>query len=144
MTLNDPQVQLKIMEWQSELREMTQNAEVILRAYTPIQFVAPDKKLPPEDIIDMVCEETGVPYSQVVTKSRKRDVVITRQLIAFYCKGCCGMSLKSIGELIGKRDHTTVIHSVNTIQDLLDSSHASVCLPVARINKRLEQNQAEA
>ena len=139
MTLNDPEIQLKLVEWQDELRRVTENPEIILRAYLPFQFVAPDRKMPAEQIIDLVCAETGVAYSLVLNKTRKREVVITRQLIAFYCKGCCGLSLKSIGELIGGKDHTTVIHSVNTIQDLLDSNDKPVSILAARINKRLEE-----
>lgn len=139
MTLNDPEIKSKIALWQDELRQLLDNPEIIIKAYRPIDFVAPDRKFPAEEIIDLVCEETGIGYSLVKAKSRKREVVITRQLVAFYCKGCCGLSLKSIGELIGNRDHTTVIHSVNTIQNLLDIGNLAVCLPVARINKRLEE-----
>lgn len=144
MTLNNPEVQLKIIQWEEELRKMTNNAEVILRAYTPLNFVAPDSKVPAEHIIEIVCEETGIEYAALLKKNRRREVVIARQLIAFYCKGCTGLSLKSIGELLGGRDHTTVIHAVNTIKDLLASKNIAVCLPVARINRRLESIKTDA
>lgn len=140
MTLNNPEIQLKVLAWQDELREMTGNVDVILQAYAPLKFVAPEKTVPAEHIIEIVCEETGIEYATVLKKSRKREVVITRQLIAFYCKNCTGMSLQSIGEILGGRDHTTVIHSVKTIQNLLDTRNVAVLLPASRINKKLGAN----
>jgi len=141
MTLNSPEIQLKIAEWQSELRHLTGDQELILHAYGPLRFNIPDNKKEPEYIIETVCDETGIPFEKVAGKGRKREVVITRQLIAFFGRAS-GLTCKRLGELLGGRDHTTVIHSCNTIQDLLDTANPEVCRLVARIHRRFELAQA--
>ncbi|MGI9142421.1 MAG: helix-turn-helix domain-containing protein [Fluviibacter sp.] len=56
------------------------------------------------------------------TKRRYREIV---ELRLIYCSIARGMkySLKTIGETIGNRDHTTVIHNVNTFNDLYETSY---------------------
>lgn len=141
MTLNSPEIQLKIAEWQQELRHMTDDTEVILQAYAPLKFDLSLNKQPAQEIIDTVCQETGVSFEKVRNKTRIREVVVTRQLIAFFCRKNSGLSCKSIGEMLGGRDHTTVLHACNTIQDLLDISNPDICRLVARIYKRFEMAQ---
>jgi chromosomal replication initiation ATPase DnaA len=141
MTLSSPEIQLKIAEWQMELRIMAGNDEILLHAYGPLKFEIDETGKAPQEIIDTVCDETGVCFDKVMSKSRQRDVVVARQLIAFFCRKSAGITLKKTGELLNK-DHTTVIHSCHTIQDLLDSNNPEICRLVARIHKRFEMVQA--
>ena len=69
----------------------------------------------------IVCEKYGVPYEKVQQKTRKREVVKARQVTMFLSKMFTKKSLKSIGEHFGGRDHTTVIHSCQTVKDLIDT-----------------------
>ena len=52
------------------------------------------------------------------SKYRYREVVMLRQIFCYIAKKQ-GYNLKAIGEKLGNRDHTTVIHSVRTASDLL-------------------------
>ncbi len=90
---------------------------------------------PPAVKFDQICEIVLSHYkidaSLVIhSKSRKRERVIARQLIMYFTKKYTTMSLKSIGEKFqstvpGKgKDHTTVIHSIKTINDLRDTDPA--------------------
>ena len=54
-------------------------------------------------------------------KTRKREVVQARQLSMFLAKHHTKNSLKSIGQFFGGRDHSTVIHSCQAIQNLMDT-----------------------
>ena len=54
-------------------------------------------------------------------KTRKRQIVIARQLSMYLAKNLTDKSLKAIGENFGGRDHSTVIYSCKTVQDLLDT-----------------------
>lgn len=141
MTLNSPEIQLRLAEWQDELREATGKPELILMAYEPLRVDVVNGKLPLESIIQMVCEETGIELSEVLSRTKKREVVIARQLICYFSKTHTGLSLKKIGEALGGRDHTTVIHSCQTIEDLLDTKDRAICAPVASISRRIEQNK---
>ena len=53
-------------------------------------------------------------------KTRKKEVVIARQLAMYFAKEYTNLSLKSIGYHFGGRDHSTVIHAVQTVNDMYD------------------------
>ncbi len=69
----------------------------------------------------MVCEHFHVPIEKVKEKTRKRAIVQARQLSMFLAKSYTKNSLKLIGKHFGGRDHSTVIHSCQAIQNLLDT-----------------------
>ncbi|MBR9922880.1 MAG: chromosomal replication initiator protein DnaA [Bacteroidetes bacterium] len=74
------------------------------------------------DFIQMlVAEHFDVPVDTLAGKTRKRQIVIARQLSMYLAKKLTDKSLKSIGANFGGRDHSTVIYSCNTVQDLLDT-----------------------
>ena len=56
-------------------------------------------------------------------KTRKKEVVIARQLAMYFSKEYTNHSLKSIGYHFGGRDHSTVIHAVQTVNDMYDVDH---------------------
>jgi len=57
-------------------------------------------------------------------KSRKKELVYPRQVAMYFAKELTNLSLKSIGYHFGGRDHSTVIHAVQTISDLMDADDA--------------------
>ena len=59
-----------------------------------------------------------VTLAELTGKSRKKELVVPRQIAMFFCKEFTNFSLKSIGYHFGGRDHSTVIHAVQTISDL--------------------------
>ncbi len=79
------------------------------------------KELNIETIQKMVCEQLDVPYNQLMAKTRKREIVQARQISMYLAKSFTKNSLKTIGEHFGGRDHTTVIHSCQTVKDLMDT-----------------------
>ena len=68
-----------------------------------------------------VCEFFSVPIDLLKAKTRKREVVQARQLSMFLAKNHTKNSLKSIGQFFGGRDHSTVIHSCQAVQNLIDT-----------------------
>ena len=68
-----------------------------------------------------VCEHFDVPMEKLKEKTRKRNIVQARQLSMFLAKNYTKNSLKVIGKHFGGRDHSTVIHSCQAIQNLLDT-----------------------
>lgn len=68
-----------------------------------------------------VCEYFDVPFDKLRDKTRKRAIVQARQLSMFLAKSLTKNSLKSIGKHFGGRDHSTVIHSCQAVQDLIDT-----------------------
>jgi chromosomal replication initiator protein len=74
-----------------------------------------------DTIQKMVCDYFDVPYDKLLQKTRKREIVQARQITMFLSKAFTKNSLKTIGEHFGGRDHTTVIHSCQTVKDLMDT-----------------------
>jgi chromosomal replication initiator protein len=79
------------------------------------------KEITIDTIQKMVCDYFDVPYDKLLHKTRKREIVQARQITMFLAKSFTKNSLKTIGEHFGGRDHTTVIHSCQTVKDLMDT-----------------------
>jgi len=86
------------------------------------QFVSQvDKEISVENIKTLVANYFDVPVEKLHSKTRLRDVVIARQLSMYLAKKYTTSSLKKIGDSFGGRDHSTVIHSLKTIEDMIDT-----------------------
>ena len=72
-----------------------------------------------DDILEKVCQHYGVSQQSVFSRSRKRDLVQVRQVSMYLAKKFTKMPDSRIGQLIGNRDHSTVIHSCATIEQRL-------------------------
>lgn len=68
-----------------------------------------------------VSEFFKVSIDQLKDKTRKKEIVMARQLAMFFAKEYTSLSLKSIGYHFGGRDHSTVIHAVQTVNDMYDT-----------------------
>lgn len=71
-----------------------------------------------------VSEFFKVSIDQLKDKTRKKEIVMARQLAMYFAKEYTSLSLKSIGYHFGGRDHSTVIHAVQTVNDLYDTDNA--------------------
>ena len=78
-----------------------------------------NKPLTVDDILEKVCGHYHVTPQNVFSKSRKRDYVIVRQVSMYLAQKYTKMPASRIGQLIGGRDHSTVIHSCSTIEQRL-------------------------
>lgn len=71
-----------------------------------------------------VSEYFKVTIDQLKDKTRKKEIVMARQLAMYFSKEYTSSSLKTIGYHFGGRDHSTVIHAVQTVNDLYDTDNA--------------------
>ena len=74
-----------------------------------------------DNIIKVVSDYYAVEVSAINTRSRKREVVLVRQVAMFLAKKHLDMSTAKIGQYIGKRDHATVLHACKTIANLAET-----------------------
>jgi len=72
-----------------------------------------------DEIVEIVSKHYGVEPRAVNGKSRKREVVMARQLAMYFAQKYTHMPASRIGKLIGQRDHSTVLHSIAKIDDRL-------------------------
>ncbi len=80
-----------------------------------------NKEITLDFIQKLVADHFSVSLDKLQGKTRKRSIVIARQLSMFLAKKLTDKSLKSIGEMFGGRDHSTVIYSCKTVQDLMET-----------------------
>lgn len=74
-----------------------------------------------DTIIEAVTEQYKVKITDLKGKSRLREIVLPRQVAMYLAKELTNLSLKSIGYHFGGRDHSTVIHAIQTVNDLMDT-----------------------
>ena len=78
-----------------------------------------DKPLTVDEIVETVCNHFNVSPSAVGGKSRKRDLVVARQVSMYLAQKYTKMPASRIGKLVGNRDHSTVIHSCSQVETRL-------------------------
>ena len=78
-----------------------------------------EKPLTVDDILEKVCQHFNVTQQHVFSRSRKRDYVLVRQVSMYFAQKYTKMPASRIGQLIGNRDHSTVIHSCSTVEQRL-------------------------
>ncbi|MCK9280373.1 MAG: chromosomal replication initiator protein DnaA [Melioribacteraceae bacterium] len=76
-----------------------------------------------EYITKIVCEFFKVEENKVREKNRRKEVVLARQVAMYLAKSLTKSSLKTIGLHFGGRDHSTVIHACNTIEESMSSDY---------------------
>lgn len=80
-----------------------------------------NKEITLDFIQKLVAEHFNVQVDKLQGKTRKRSIVIARQLSMYLAKNLTDKSLKAIGEMFGGRDHSTVIYSCKTVADLMET-----------------------
>jgi chromosomal replication initiator protein len=75
-----------------------------------------DHPLTIDDILETVCNHFNVSSAAVAGRSRKREYVEARQVSMYLAQKYTKMPSARIGKLVGGRDHSTVIHSCNQVE----------------------------
>jgi chromosomal replication initiator protein len=78
----------------------------------------PEKKISVESIVRAVAEKFSMQPSQLKVKSNTRQIAYPRQVAMYLVKELTQASLPEIGRYFGGKHHTTVLHSVQKIDDL--------------------------
>lgn len=71
-------------------------------------------------IMKVVARYYDISPEQLVTQKRSRDIAYPRQIAMYLCRDLTEMSLPKIGMVFGGRDHTTVLHACEKIQEEMD------------------------
>lgn len=76
----------------------------------------------PEDVINNICTFYNIKPSQIKSARRDASLVKPRQIAMYLLKKQLGLTYSQIGELLGGRDHTTIMHGVEKIDGMLESN----------------------
>ena len=101
-------------------------------------IISPNEKkvVTPEIIINMVAEQFEITPADIIGNKRSSKIVYPRQIAMYLCRTMLDIPLTQVGSYIGNRDHTTVIHGINKIQDDLKTSEQTQKV-IATLKKKL-------
>ena len=107
-----------------------------------------------KNIVREIDSEVGIDYIQktvsdyfhveqddLKAKTRKKEIVIARQVAMYFSKDYTNHSLKSIGYHFGGRDHSTVIHALQSVDNMIDTD-AKFRYSVDELKKKLKMRTA--
>ncbi len=84
--------------------------------------VKPSRGVSIDEVVRRIAQYYEVPEKSIYEKTRKKEVVKPRQVIMYVLREEFSVSYPSIGEKLGGRDHTTVIHSCEKIKEEIKSN----------------------
>ncbi len=91
-----------------------------------------------EDILRIVSRHYKVPRNELLSSRRSRDVVRPRQIAMYLAKALTSRSLPEIGRRFGGRDHTTVLHSVRKVEQMMKDD-ADLTQEIELLKRMLEE-----
>ena len=83
------------------------------------EFISPDehRQVTAELIIETVAEHFNISVSDLKGSRRNSEIVQPRQIAMYLCRYMIDMPFKAIGDALGKKDHSTVMHGIKKIED---------------------------
>ena len=82
------------------------------------------RQITPELILDTVSEHFGVAVADLKSGKRNSNIAIPRQIVMYLCRELTDIPLKTIGIMLGGRDHSTVNHGVEKIKEEIKMDEA--------------------
>ncbi len=101
-----------------------------------------NKEVTPEVIQKTVADYFSLDVEKLQSSTRVRQVVMARQISMFLVKNYTDKSLKAIGSLFGGRDHSTVLYSIKTVQDLMETDE-EIKKTMEELDRKIKMSQGE-
>lgn len=133
--LPDQIIEIIAHRFQSNIREL-EGALTRVVAYADLRGVPLDeelvdsaladmmlqtKEVDPKRIIETIANEFNVTTEEMKSRSRKHRLALPRQVAMYILREEADISFPQIGEILGGRDHTTVIYGCEKINDLMET-----------------------
>ncbi|RLD08329.1 MAG: chromosomal replication initiator protein DnaA [Chloroflexota bacterium] len=103
----------------ADLRGMALDRDLLDAALADL--IPQAKDVAPEQILDTIAGEFAVSTKELISQSRTRRIAFPRQVAMYVLREEAEISLPQIGQLLGGRDHTTVMYGHDKIADLLET-----------------------
>jgi chromosomal replication initiator protein len=92
------------------------------------------RRVTPNTIIREASKFYGVTVKEIKGQRRLKNLVLPRQVCMYLLREMGGMGLQSIGELLGNRDHSTVVHGINKTSESIKESSFSKEVEQIKVN----------
>jgi len=86
------------------------------------EMIAPQKLVKPKEVLSVIANFFNLRLAEITGPQRDKKIVLPRQIAMYLLRNDLKTSLMDIGRFLGDRDHTTVMHGVQKITQLLPSS----------------------
>ena len=80
------------------------------------------KEITPERIADIVANHYHITMDDLISKKKNKEIAYPRQITMYLCNKLTDTPLQSVGNILGKRDHSTIIHGIRKIEKDLGSN----------------------
>lgn len=133
ITLRDDVVEFLAKNIQTNIREL-EGALNQLLAFCELRNIEPDivtaqallkgkqhrpKHITPKVIVEKTAQHFDVPLTDILSPKRDKSIVVPRQLAMYLLRSELHLSFPKIASELGRKDHTTAIHSVDKVEALL-------------------------
>jgi len=103
----------------ADLRGMVLDERLV--EYALADLMPESKEIEPQQIMNTIAHEYGVSMDELISQSRSQRVAFPRQIAMYMLREESELSLPKIGELLGGRDHTTIMYGHEKITGLLET-----------------------
>jgi len=122
------QIQSNVRELEGALTRLLAISDMTGRPIT-VQFardtladlVGRRAHITPSQVIETVAKFYNISVAEMVSPARNKELVQPRQVAMYLIRQETDASLPEIGNLLGGRDHTTVLHGIERIKDRLET-----------------------
>jgi chromosomal replication initiator protein len=87
-------------------------------------LVVKQEKLTIEEILQVVARHYSLDEAELVGRSRRKEIAQARQMVMYLAREETNASLPKIGQSLGGRDHTTVMHGIEKIASQIETNNA--------------------
>jgi len=129
LSLIATRIQSNIRELEGALNQVVAMARLTEQPLTPkvaeeaLTSLLPQyRELSPDQILEEIACYFDLEVSQLKGRSRKRDIARPRQIAMYLIRKETNFSLPQIGDLLGGRDHSTIIYGCDRVSDLLEEN----------------------
>jgi chromosomal replication initiator protein len=102
----------------SDLRGKALTIELCETALTDL--IPQHNQFEPGRVVDVVASVFGISREKLLSRERTREVALPRQVVMYLLREEANISLPQIGEVLGGRDHTTVIYACEKVAVLIE------------------------
>ncbi len=82
------------------------------------------REVTPDLIIQIVAEHYGITTDDIISKKRNQEITFPRQVAMYICRYMTDVPFETIGNYMGKRDHSTIKYGVDKIAEDIKSSES--------------------
>ncbi len=106
----------------SKLNNTELSMDVAEDALKDIIYPEAPKEVTPDLIMNIVADHFSVSVSDIKSSKRNSELVLPRQIFMYLCREMIDIPFTSIASILGKKDHSTIMHGVKKIKNEITTS----------------------